>query len=179
MLSAAVSLITSQDPTGQPRVGYLWTGADLVWQQFPEQGFVRRGHRMNDSGNTGGSYMPPDWPSRGLEGRHLLFLSWPVRLGGWHQEMGRSPWKGQLTMAPSPSQNMGDYDPLGDLDWGRLGDHCGGKAGQSRSECKRARAWVREPNCPSSKPFPATSQLCDHELGRHSTSLCFYSVKWE
>lgn len=135
---------------------------------------------MNDSGNTGGSYMPPDWPSRGLGGAAPLVSV--LAREAWGMASGDGPFslEGPADNGSQPnSQDMGDYDPLGDLDWGRLGDHCGGKAGQSRSECKRARARVREPNCPSSKPFPATSQLCDHELGRHSTSLRFYSVKWE
>lgn len=58
---------------------------------------------MNDSGNTEGSHMPPDWPSGGLGGAAPL-VSVLAREAWWMASRdGRSPWKGQLTMAPSPT----------------------------------------------------------------------------
>ena len=173
-------MITSQDPTGQPCIGYLWTGADSVWQQLPSAVFGQERPPYEQFRQYWRESYAPGFAQRGSgRGGTSCFCLGP--LAWWMASTdGAFFLEGPADNGSQPnSQDTGDYDPSGDLDWGRLRDRCGGKAGESRSECKRPRVLVREPNCPSSKPFPATSQLCDRELGRRSTSLRFYSEKWE
>ena len=99
------------------------------------------GHHMDDSGNTGGSHMPPAWPSGSLGGV-APFVTVLAHEAWWMASRdGAFSLEGPADDGFQPnSQDMGDYDPSGDLDRGELRDHWDGKSGQSRSECKRSRA---------------------------------------
>lgn len=108
---------------------------------------------MNDSGNIEGVICPRICPAGVWEGRHLLFLSWPISLVDGINRWGILLGKGQLTMAPSPTVRTWEIMILqviltgecaqGPLRWeGGLGVSARGPEYRSR-----------KPNCPSSKPF--------------------------